>query len=86
MEINEQLAQAISTLIKGVELGQKSGAYDLTSAGHLSQAVFIATENLKVFGNELEDKKQQALQAIPESPNTEPQPQEVPVKKINSKK
>lgn len=72
MEINEQLAQAISTLIQGVEVGQKAGAYDLKSAGILNQAVMIATNQLNGYGQQVEAQ--------------DAEEQEVPVKKMNSKK
>lgn len=86
MEINEQLVQAITTLIQGVEIGQKSGAYDLKSAGHLNQAVFIASENIKFFGNELELKKKQTQQVPSELPIEEPQNKDQPIRRNNSKK
>jgi hypothetical protein len=81
MEINEQLANAISSLIQGAELGQKAGAYDLNSAAILNQAVLISKGHLEAYAKELQaQQKQEVLDEVPQPTK------ETPVKKINSKK
>lgn len=57
---NEQLVQVLSILVQAAEVGQKAGAYDLASAGVISQAVGLAKTDIEAKAKEAEANKAEA--------------------------